>query len=696
MAVLQKIRGWGIVLSILIALPLLLFVIDPSQVLDALNILSDKNNVGNINGKSISYMDFQQDVERFSTITEVMTGSTTHDEQQQEQIRNAAWQSLVDKYLFVKNAREAGISVGDKELQDLLTGDMISPVIAGNPAFADENGNFSKDALLALVKNVSQDQSGRLRSYWNYIQNTVFTQQVYSKYNSLFTQSNIQNPLMQKRMIAENNNTSNVDFVVVPLTYLPDSTITVTSSEIKQFYEAHKKMFKQKASRDIEYVVYEVKPSDEDIAVTNEAISSIYDEFSTTANMKSFLAKNSEQAIDPYWYKAGELSTVNSNIDKFVFANASGVSPVYSENNVFYAARIMDVKQIPDSAYVRHILLRGTTADAQADSLVGVLAKGGNFSNLAAAYSLDTRSAMDGEQGNIGWMTQTYMIPGFESVLTAQIGKPFTLKTQYGTHVVVVARKTALVEKKQVAILKKTALASGKTFNNYYAQANRFATLASGSYENYKNAVDTLGVYSHPVNNVLESTSSYGAINQAKEVTRWVFDNKVGKVSNILTVNQNYFFIVALKGIHNEGIADVREVEEPIRQQLYAEKYSARKAADVAERIKGLADLQAIADTLHTSINTGVDVRFASMASQGLDPKFIGAVSVAPEGQICGPVAGTIGTYVFKVNSRETGSFYTDDDAKNVSAQANSYAAQMILPVMMQDADVKDHRARFY
>ena len=75
---------------------------------------------------------------------------------------------------------------------------------------------------------------------------------------------------------------------------------------------------------------------------------------------------------------------------------------------------------------------------------------------------------------------------------------------------------------------------------------------------------------------------------------------------------------------------------------------------------------------------------------------FIGAASVAPEGQICGPVAGTIGTYVFKVNSREMESFFTEDDAKNAAAQMSSYNSQMILPVMMQEADVKDNRARFF
>ena len=198
------------------------------------------------------------------------------------------------------------------------------------------------------------------------------------------------------------------------------------------------------------------------------------------------------------------------------------------------------------------------------------------------------------------------------------------------------------------------------------------------------------------MNGVLESTSNYGAIDQAKEVTRWIFDNKVGKVSPIITVNNNYFFITTVKGIHNEGIATLSEVTPMINQQLYGELASAKAAAGIAEKIKGLSDLQTIADTLHSIVSSGVDVRFASLAGQGLDPKFIGAVAVAPEGQICGPVAGTIGTYVFKVNSRETESFYTEEDAKNAAAQMNSYASQMILPVMMQEAEVKDYRARFF
>ena len=694
MAILQKTREKaGMAVSIIIALALLSFIIDPQTLETAFNAMSSRNDVGVINGKTISYLDFQQDVDKFTTINEMVTGSSAQSEQQQEQVRNAAWQSLLDRYLFVKNAKAAGIRVGEEEMKDLLAGDMISPVISQNPAFMDENGNFSKDALQNLINNISQDQTGRLKEYWNYIQNTVYTQQFYAKYGSLFTNSNFQNPLMLRRAIAENNNTTNVDFVMVP-NYGMDTTVKVSGDEIRKYYESHKNMFKQNASRDMEYVVFEVKPSEADINATNEAMGKVYDEFSTTDNMKSFLARNSEKSLNEYWYKAGELSTVNSGISEFVDANAQGTSPIVSDNNVFYTARIMATAQIPDSVYVRHILLQGAT-ETKADSLLNVLVKGENFSNVAASYSADTRSAADGEQGNVGWMTQTYMIPGFESVLTAQVGKPYIVKTQYGTHIVEVAKRTAPVAKKQVAILEKTALASGETFNSYYAQASKFSKIAAGKYNNYKTAVDSMGLYSHPMK-VTEATSSYGSISQAKEVTRWVFDNKVGKVSEIITVNNNYLFVATVTGIHKEGIAKIDEVKEAIRQQLYAQKASEKAAADIAQKIQGISDLQAIADTLHSSVSTGVDVRFASLAGQGLDPKFIGAASVAPEGKICGPVAGTIGTYIFKVNSRDTGSFYTEDDARNAATQMNNYTTQMILPVMMMESDVRDHRARFY
>ena len=134
MAVLQRLRGWGIILSILVALPLLLFIIDPSQIMQTVQSISSRNDVGNIGGKRVSYMDFQQDVDRFQTVADIMTGGNAGSgEEAQKQARDAAWQNLIDHNLFIPAAEAAGIQVGKEEMLDLTTGESVSPVMANNP-----------------------------------------------------------------------------------------------------------------------------------------------------------------------------------------------------------------------------------------------------------------------------------------------------------------------------------------------------------------------------------------------------------------------------------------------------------------------------------------------------------------------------------------------------------------------------------
>ena len=672
MAVLQKLRTkFGLAISILVALGLLSFIIDPSQIQSAVQSMSSKYDVGSINGKAISYTDFQADVEKFTRLQEIMTGSSVSSEEDQKQVRDAAWQTLVDKYLFVKTAKAAGLTVGEDEVIDLTTGSNISPVIAQNAMFLDENGNFDANRVVEFVKAMGSDESGSYRLYWNYIQNTIFTQQFYNKYGALFTASNFQNPLMLNRAIAENNQTADVDFVMVPLLYSEDSTIVVSSDEIKNYYNSHKDFFKQTANREMEYVVYEVTPSSDDIAVVNTEMSDIYDDFVNTDNMKNFLLKNSDRSLSSYWYKADELNSLSSELGAFVNENTVGaVSPVYQNGNSFYAAKIMAETKRPETISVRVI---PTTETAVSDSLVAV---------LRLSETMD--------------MTQSYLIPGCEHLFDAALNVPQMVQSlQYGTLLAEVVEKSEPVLMKQVAILEKTVVPSNETYNNIYAKANKFATIASGSYNNYKAGVDSMGVYSY-TNRITEATSAYGAIDNAKEVTRWVFEAKEGKPSEVIIVNQNYFFVAVVTGIHKEGYAKLSEVASSIKNQLYSEKAAEKLASDVASKIQGLNDLESIAEALNTTVSSQSGVTFAALGASTLDPKFIGAIASAPEGKICGPVAGSIGSYVFQVKGRDTGSYYTEDDAALYESQKNQYNSQMLLSVMMNDADVKDNRARFY
>ena len=655
MAVLETIRvKFGILITVLIAVALLSFIIDPNTLQSVSSSMSSKYDVGEIDGKSISYTDFQAEVDEFTAINEILTGSSVQNEQQQASVRNAAWQSFIDQYLFMKNAEKAGINVGEEEMLAIISGEIESPVFSQNPMFLDENGNFSKEAVVSFVEQIDLDPSGRAKLYWDYIENAARTQQYYSKYMGLFTNSNYENALMLTNDIAENNNTFDVEFVMVPFGYTRDTTITVSDSEIRKYYEDHKKFYKQQASRDIEYVVFEVKPSAEDIAFANQSLIDVYDEFTKTENMKGFLLANSDRQFDKHWYKAGELNSVAKVVNDFAFTKDAKVSEVLTEGDNFYAVRVLEEKNVPEQVNVRY---------APADSL------------LASAEPQ--------------WISQT---PGFEDLMTARRGSRVTIN---GLVFEVLDTKDP-APRKRVAVLQKSTVASKETVNSFYAKANTFATKTAGKYENFQKALTEEGVYAHPVNKMLESTSRLGSIENTKEVTRWAFDAKKGEASGIITINNNYFIVAALKGIHKEGYTPVEELSMQISNILYSQKAGEKKAAEVAEKINGKGSMEAVAEALGATVSTKEGVAFSSQNSQGLDPKFIGVASVAEDGKICGPVVGNIGVYVFKVTGRETGSLFSEDELKARNSQMTQYSTQMLIPVMMDDADVKDNRARFY
>lgn len=696
MAVIEKIRvKLGVLITVLIALALLSFILDPTTLQTAFSFMSSKNKVGVIDGKSVDYTDFQKRVDYYTAINQIKTGSSTTTEQQNTAIQNMAWQSFVNQILFIENARDAGIIVGEDELVDLTTGSMVSPLIKNNPVFLDENDNFSAANVVEFVQAVGQDQSGNRKLYWDYLQNTIFDQQYYTKYYSLFSSSDFINPLMLANTIEENNVTSNVDFVMVPFG-LADSTVIVSDAEIHEYYNAHKDMYEQNASRDIEYVAFEVVPSDSDIDFASDAIEAVYQEFATVDNMKNFLMRNSDEPFNPYYYEEGELSSVSPVFEDYAFGeNRGGVSEIVNTDDSFMAARVMDVKMMSDSAFVQHILLQGDS-EALADSLLSVVSSGKNtFANVAMTYSADNNLNVE-ERGDIGWLTQQMMIPGFESVLYAKTNAPFILKTDWGTHIVNVKERTAAKEKKQVAFLVKEIVASKETFNDFYNKANQIAAKSEGKYELFKQACQEAGLFPLTAKKVEESSRSLGSYQNTKEVTRWAFEAKKGEVSPIITVDNEYFFVAALTGIHKEGYAPVEEVRPSIEMYLKNQKLADKKAAEVAGKIAGCTTMEAVAEALDATVSSREGVAFASMSQQGFDPAFIGAVSGASEGVITGPVKGNIGVYVFLVKSRDTGAFYTEDDAKSRQTQLEQYMLQTVLPVMMEDAGVKDNRARFY
>ena len=268
MAVLEKIRvKMGAFITILIAIALLSFIIDPSTLESTLSMFSSKYDVGEIDGKSVTYQDYQNKVDYFTGIYEMSSGGAMND-QTQELINNTAWQDEITERVFIPAAMNAGLNLGEEELLDMSQGNDISPVLANEASFRDEDGAFDRHRVVEFVQAVSQDPSGQLQLYWNYLEDNMRKDRLFTKYISLLEKSAVVNPMELARAIADNNTTYSVDFVVKPMGFAQDSTVTVSNEEIRAYYEEHKHNYKQPESKDIDYVVYEVVPSAEDLELT--------------------------------------------------------------------------------------------------------------------------------------------------------------------------------------------------------------------------------------------------------------------------------------------------------------------------------------------------------------------------------------------------------------------------------------------
>ena len=654
MAVLETIRvKFGILISVLIAVALLSFIVDFGTI-QSLSSTSSKYDVGEIDGKSISYTDFQAEIEKITAISE-MNGNPVQGDEALAMVRQQAWQQFVNDYLFIPSAKAAGFNVGEEEMYQLLSGEMLSGFL-----MQMFQGQLNKEFLVEIEAQVEADETGRMRLFWDNLLETVYTDQFYTKYQSLFAKSSFNNALAVAEQVKGNNTTFDVEFVVVPFGFAQDSTIVVSDKEIKDYYNAHKDNYKQIASRDIEYIVIDIVPSADDVTAANNAIAAVYDEFVAAENMKTFLLSKSERQLEKRWYKEGELKTLSAEVEAFVnSAKVGDVSPIFQNGNSFYAVKVMESAQVPEQVQVKYTQA-GVEGAAEA---------------LAAAEPQ--------------WISQ---LDGFEDLMTTAKGQQITIN---GMLFEVVDTKDVVL-KKRVAILEKTAQPSDATRSACYAKANSVASKAGGKLEGFKKAVEEDGLYAHPYNRMPESASRLGSVEHAKEVTRWAFEAKVGQVSGIISIDNKYYVVAALKGIHKEGFTPVEEVAARIKPVLYQEKAAAKKAAEVAEKINGLTDLAAVAEALGTTVSTKEDVTFASFTSAGLDNKFIGAASVAEVGALNGPLQGNTGVYVYVVTDRSEGAFFTEDDAALREQQMSYSALQMLLPVMMDQAEVKDNTARFY
>ena len=129
-------------------------VLSDSQISSAIGNRS--NNVGEINGKDITYQEYANLVDRYRQFQVEQTGSEIP-ESQMEQFRDQVWDNLVNQTVMEQKIREFGLTVSSEEIKDILLGP--NPPQSVTQYFIDSTGQFNREAYDAEIYNPQNRKS---------------------------------------------------------------------------------------------------------------------------------------------------------------------------------------------------------------------------------------------------------------------------------------------------------------------------------------------------------------------------------------------------------------------------------------------------------------------------------------------------------------------------------------------------------
>jgi peptidyl-prolyl cis-trans isomerase D len=288
MATLQKIRDKGTLLVVVIGVALLAFVLGDLLTSGTTLFGRAQDKAFVVNGEVVSTKEYADKITEFEEFQKMVSGQTSLDENITSQIRDAVYQQMVRQRLLNNQTKKLGLNVTKEELNDLVQGTSISPVLQQLPFFVDpQTGVFSRDALIEFINIINtpnpnpQEQAmvEQYKSLWLFIEDMVKTQRLEEKYISLLSNAVIINDLEAKTAFDLTQKNADIEYAMQSYFTLPDSAVTVTDKEIKAYYDKHKESYRLEAPMvKISYFTKEVAPSDEDFAEVEAASRTAYSE----------------------------------------------------------------------------------------------------------------------------------------------------------------------------------------------------------------------------------------------------------------------------------------------------------------------------------------------------------------------------------------------------------------------------------
>jgi len=254
MATLQKIRNKAGLLIAVIGIALLAFILGDLLTSGSTLFRKYQDKVFEVSGKVISTEEYFNRVTEWENFQKLMSGESSLDENISLQIKELVFQQMVRERILDNQAVKLGLTVSKEEINDLVHGENISPLLMQLPLFVDpKTGIYDREALanffMAIntpVETLRPEERALVEQYkslWLFIENLVKYQRLEEKYRTLLASAVMVNDMEAETSFDLSQRNADLTYVVQNYYTIPDTLVTVEESEIKAFYEKHKKNF---------------------------------------------------------------------------------------------------------------------------------------------------------------------------------------------------------------------------------------------------------------------------------------------------------------------------------------------------------------------------------------------------------------------------------------------------------------------
>jgi parvulin-like peptidyl-prolyl isomerase len=723
MATLENIRRRSGLLIIVIGFAMLAFILtDLFSSGDSL-LRGDANVVGRVESRTLEYQEFteriderlellrQQNPQQAANFSRVMVA---------EQI----WNEFLQETILKNSYEELGLAITDAEFVKLIS---ENPQLRDQPQFKDQvTGKFSFAAFsnyLEQVKEQAAENPQAQQTYQQFIQfeESIVEQGLRQKYEAAIKKGIYMPQSLAKSIYERRQSASVTNFLGLEYSSLQDSTVQVSESELKKYYQNHKRDFDRKALRDIAFVNFNVEASKKDEKnIKDELMAYLEPEvikirgrvdtlpsFSEAENDSIFAVGRSDAPVQARFLTKEQLP---APLDSILMNKDTGyIHGPYEDVNAFSLSKISAIGTIPDSVKARHILIsfqganQGQSqsqrppqeAQALADSLFTKFKEDTlGFASAAKELSDDPGSGSKG--GDLGWFERNAMVQPFAKfTFTNKTGDVGLVFSQFGFHIIHIQDQAGSNKALKLVTIRRTIEPSEATRDSIYEAASLFASEASKSADFGATAAE-MGYSPRPATDITPLQEQIIGLGQNRKVVQWAFneETKVGEID--LFNNNNAYLVVTLTKASEKGIAPFEDVVEEVKEAVIKEK----KATALAERIEkaNASDLNTLAQSLGTSLkNQNITFASGNLTDFGSEPKVIGTITAMPINTLSAPLRGDRGVYVAKVVNRNPGEALSSYESEQVrlATEIQNLASSQLLESLKETAKVEDNRAKF-